>query len=167
MIIKQLPVSERPREKMLAMGTRALSNRELLAVLLGSGSKERSALVIADELLQMDSRGLRSLADCSGKDLARIRGIGQAKASILMAAIELGRRIADESRYDSIRISSTSDVLGVCMERMRYYSKEYCQRRQPLLAINNLRSRYVVVLNQNNTSKKVVFRGTLRQTERI
>jgi DNA repair protein RadC len=125
MIIKQLPVSERPREKMLAMGTRALSNRELLAVLLGSGSKERSALVIADELLQMDSRGLRSLADCSGKDLARIRGIGQAKASILMAAIELGRRIADESRYDSIRISSTSDVLGVCMERMRYYSKEY------------------------------------------
>ena len=67
MIIKQLPVSERPREKMLAMGTRALSNRELLAVLLGSGSKERSALVIADELLQMDSRGLRSLADCPDK----------------------------------------------------------------------------------------------------
>jgi DNA repair protein RadC len=125
MIIKDMPVSERPREKMLAMGTDSLSNRELVAVLLGSGTKDRSALQIADELLQMDSRGLRGLADCSKEDLSCVRGIGTARASLLLAAIELGRRIADESRYDSIRIKDIDDVLGLCMERMRYYRKEH------------------------------------------
>lgn len=125
MIIKDMPVSERPREKMLAMGTDSLSNRELVAILLGSGTKDRSALQIADELLQMDSRGLRGLADCSQEDLSCVRGIGRARATLLMAAIELGRRIADESRYDSIRINKIDDVLGLCMERMRYYRKEH------------------------------------------
>lgn len=125
MIIKDMPVSERPREKLLRCGTGSLSNRELLAILLGSGTRKRSALEIADELLAMDSRGLRNLGDVSCQDLSEISGIGDAKATLILAALELGKRIASGSVNEQCYIRDTSDVLDICMEKMRYHRKEY------------------------------------------
>lgn len=125
MIIKEMPVSERPREKLLAFGSQSLANRELLAILIGSGTKEKTALEIADELLQMDSRGIGKLRECTAADLSAISGIGKAKASLIIAALELGRRIATHGGCYEKVISSATDVVDTCMERMRYYQKEY------------------------------------------
>ena len=125
MIIKEMPLSERPREKLIADGPGSLSNRELLAILIGSGTRERTALSIADELLCMDSRGLKSLSECTVSDLSGVKGIGTAKACVLVSAIELGKRISSGSVYEEKKISAVGDVVDVFMEKMRYLKKEY------------------------------------------
>lgn len=125
MIIREMPESERPREKLMQHGSASLANRELIAILLGSGTKEKSALKIADELLVLRGSGLRDLCYLTAADLSKIKGIGTAKASVLLAAIELGKRLAAETKTNVRRISEISDVLDICMQRMRYYKKEY------------------------------------------
>jgi len=91
--LDELPPEERPRERLARHGASALSSRELLAVLLGTGARGRSALVVADELL---SAGLRSLAARSLAELEGARGLGRAKASRLLAALEIGARLASD-----------------------------------------------------------------------
>jgi DNA repair protein RadC len=91
--VRDLPAEERPRERLARHGAEALSNRELLALLLGTGVRGRSALDLADDVLGSGLRGLggRSLADLEGR-----HGLGRAKASRLLAALELGTRLASE-----------------------------------------------------------------------
>jgi DNA repair protein RadC len=91
--LDELPLEERPRERLARHGANALSSRELLALLLGTGARGRSALVVADELL---SDGLRSLAARSLAELEGSRGLGRAKASRLLAALEIGARLASD-----------------------------------------------------------------------
>src|SRR5690554_6328797 len=91
--IKALPESERPRERLVAEGARALSNRELLAIILRSGTVGESALVVAERLLQTFG-SLRELLQASVEELASVRGVGKAKAAQVKAALELGRRLA-------------------------------------------------------------------------
>jgi DNA repair protein RadC len=93
--VRDLPAEERPRERLARLGAGALSNRELLALLVGSGSRRASALDLAEELLRPGLRGLagRSLADLEGG-----HGLGRAKASRALAALELGARLASEPR---------------------------------------------------------------------
>jgi DNA repair protein RadC len=88
-----LPAEERPRERLARLGAVALSNRELLALLVGTGARGRSALDVAEGL---SGRGLRALAGRSLRELQRERGLGQAKAARLLAALELGARLARE-----------------------------------------------------------------------
>lgn len=90
--IREMPVGERPREKMLLLGARQLTNRELIAILLGSGTRDASALTVADWLLS-EFQNLGNLADASVEELQGIPGIGEAKAIRLAAACELGRRL--------------------------------------------------------------------------
>jgi len=92
MPIRCLAEDERPREKMLIQGRAALSNAELLALLLGSGDRERNALDLARAVLQDHAQDLGALARLSPPDLARYKGIGNAKAVRVAAALELGRR---------------------------------------------------------------------------
>ena len=80
MIIKEMSEYERPREKMLRKGKEALSSVELLAILLRTGTKEKTALGVADELLAMSEDGLLFLAQCSIEELGQIKGVGTAKA---------------------------------------------------------------------------------------
>ena len=82
MIIREMPEAERPREKLMQHGSASLANRELIAILLGSGTKEKSALKIADELLVLRGSGLRDLCYLTAADLSKIKGIGTAKASV-------------------------------------------------------------------------------------
>lgn len=93
--VRDLPPEERPRERLARLGPAALSNRELLALLVGSGSTRASALDVAEQLL---GSGLRSLAGRSLAELQGERGVGSAKASRVLAALELGARLASEGR---------------------------------------------------------------------
>ncbi|MBC7866417.1 MAG: DNA repair protein RadC [Gloeobacteraceae cyanobacterium ES-bin-316] len=90
--IKNWSVDDRPREKMQAKGAPALSNSELLAILINNGNKEKSALEIAKEVLNLSQNNLDELGKLTLKDLQKIKGIGEAKAITIAAAMELGRR---------------------------------------------------------------------------
>lgn len=91
--VRDLPEEERPRERLARHGAAALSNRELLALLVGSGSAQLSALDVADRLV---GSGLRGLACRSLAELEHQQGLGRAKAARLLAALELGVRVASE-----------------------------------------------------------------------
>ncbi len=125
MKIRELPVYERPREKMVRFGRSSLSNGELLAILLRTGTKEKTALRLADDILSLDPNGLLYLQECSLEELAGVKGIGLAKACQIGAAVELGKRIATMPREERNIIKSTQDVADVFMEKMRYYKKEH------------------------------------------
>ncbi len=86
---------EFPREKMLKDGVKSLSNAELIAVLLRTGSRNKSVMELADELLKVDNEGIRFLKSASIEELCEIDGIGVSKASLIKAALELGVRIAE------------------------------------------------------------------------
>jgi DNA repair protein RadC len=94
--ISDLPLEERPRERLARLGAAALSGEELLALLLGSGLRGESALDSARRILAAHG-GLAGLAGLSGAELRRERGIKQARASVLLAALEIGRRLAAEA----------------------------------------------------------------------
>jgi DNA repair protein RadC len=89
--MKDLPPDDRPREKLWRHGAAALGDNELIALLLGSGSRRATALAVANELLR-SAGGLHGLARSTCTDLARVVGVGTAKAAQLLAALELGRR---------------------------------------------------------------------------
>jgi len=93
--VHDLPVEERPRERLARHGVAALSSRELLALLVGAGSRRASVLDLADSLL---ASGLRGLAGRSLGELEAVRGLGRAKATRVLAALELGVRLASEGR---------------------------------------------------------------------
>ena len=92
MKVKQLVKEERPREKAIQYGIKSLSNRELLAILLGNGTQKKSVLELADEVL-MKVGTMGDLATISLYELMGVKGIKEAKAVSLLAAFEVGRRI--------------------------------------------------------------------------
>jgi DNA repair protein RadC len=91
--LQDLPRDERPRERLALLGAGALSSRELLAALLGTGARGSSALDVAEHLL---GSGLHSLASRSLQELEQVRGLGRAKATRVLAALELGARLASD-----------------------------------------------------------------------
>ena len=90
--IKNWAFDDRPREKMILKGPAALSNSELIAILINNGSKEKSAVELAKDILRLGEDNLEELGKLSLKDFQKIKGIGEAKAIIITAALELGRR---------------------------------------------------------------------------
>jgi DNA repair protein RadC len=100
-------VEDRPREKLYSKGTSSLSDAELLAILIGSGTRNRSAVDLGRELLSLADNNLNSLGKLSIADLRKIRGIGNARAVTIAAALELGRRrkLAEMPDYPQIKCS--------------------------------------------------------------
>lgn len=125
MKIREMADTEKPREKMMRSGRETLSNAELLAILIRTGTDGKSAVDVAGEVLAMDKRGLVYLAECTASELAGIRGIGNAKACQIMAAVEIGQRIATSPRPPAERASGVMEIVDIYMERMRYYKKEF------------------------------------------
>lgn len=121
--IKNMPLSMRPRERLRAQGAESLSEAELLAIILGNGTKNVSALDLANRLI-FTYNGLRNIRDASLDDLLQVKGIGPAKAITIKAAIELGRRTALDRKIKDF-IHSPADVSRLLMEEMRYYDREY------------------------------------------
>lgn len=107
--IKSWSPEDRPREKLLSKGTPVLSDAELVAILLGTGTAATSAVELAKRVLQTVDNNLHDLARLSVKDLTRIKGIGEAKAISIVAALELGRRRKEGDADEKPRISSSRD----------------------------------------------------------
>lgn len=121
-VIRDLPTGERPREKLLKYGVTALSNRELLAIILRVGTRQQSALGLADEVLTHFG-SLRDLRDARCEELQAIEGIGLAKATQILAALELGRRVQASVRVPDM-IRTPQDVADLLMEELRYLDRE-------------------------------------------
>jgi DNA repair protein RadC len=145
--IKDLPLSERPREKLLAMGPGALSNSELLAVIIRTGTGSETAIEVSRRVLSMDSRGVAFLADASIGDLTDIKGIGNCKAAQIMAAIELGKRMKRLNPYDKIRVTSPDVVANLVMEDMKLLQKEHfniaiLDTKNQIISIENIQGMF-------------------------
>ncbi|GGH81126.1 RadC family protein [Saccharibacillus endophyticus] len=123
-MLRDLPREERPRERMLQYGAQALSHAELLAILLRTGTRSESAIMIAQRILAQ-SGGLRGLADSGVEELVEIKGVGPAKAVQLRAAIELGRRMVASRLSESVVIRSPRDAAELLTEQLRYLQKEH------------------------------------------
>ena len=117
--IAELPVLERPRERLLEVGASVLSARELLAILVGSGSAARSAIDIGGDLLAQSGGSLRRLAGTGPAELALVDGVGRAVAARIAAALELGRRLAREGPTERSRIRGPADVFDRCAPMLR------------------------------------------------
>lgn len=124
MLIRDYPKEERPCERFLQDGPQSLSNQELLALLLRTGSREESVLQLSGRLIN-SIKGLRLLKEASVEELTVIKGIGEAKAIQILASVELGRRINNLNDQDRYVIRSPEDGANYCMEEMRFLSQEH------------------------------------------
>lgn len=116
--IRELPRSDRPRERLIDLGAGVLSSTELLAILLGSGSGGRTALEIGHAVLSDAGGALRRIARQPVATLTAVPGVGIAKAVAIHASLELGRRMAAEGRQDGSPIRSPRDVVNYYAPRM-------------------------------------------------
>ena len=127
MKIKDLCAEERPREKMLARGADALTNAELLAILLRTGMGGRNVVDVARELLKSCDERLGEMASMSVEMLRRVDGIGPGKAVAIVAAFELGRRLAMEQGMEcAIRLDAPAKVYRIMLPIMRNLDHEEC-----------------------------------------
>jgi DNA repair protein RadC len=117
--IKELPSSERPRERMRSLGAQALSTTELLATLLGSGNRGASALGLAQLVFERCGGSLGRLAGMPLAALMRVRGVGEARATAVQAALELGRRMAGEAREAGVPLRGPRDVAAAFAPRLQ------------------------------------------------
>ena len=118
--------SDRPREKLVDKGRRALSDAELVAILIGSGTRKESAVAVAQKVLKLAANDLNDLAKLSLSDLQRINGIGQAKAISIVAALELGRRRKETPKKKVSRVLQSSDAFDELMPLMMDLPNEEC-----------------------------------------
>lgn len=123
--IKDLPEMERPREKLIRYGPEVLSNSELIAILIRTGSRNETSINLGEKILALDARGLSYLRDCSLEELTQINGIGNSKAAQVLAAIEIGKRLSYEEGLSKMNINSPRSIANIFMDDMRYLQKEY------------------------------------------
>jgi DNA repair protein RadC len=122
--IKQWLKDDRPREKLLGKGVSGLSNSELVAILLQNGTRDKSALDLACDLLHLAKDSLAELAKLSVHELMKINGIGEAKAVTILAAMELGRRKNAATIREKGVITSSADVAAQLQSLLRDYRHE-------------------------------------------
>lgn len=108
--IKNWAADDRPREKLLQKGRNSLSDAELLAILIGSGSRNESAVDLCKRMLSESANNLQELGKLTVKQLMNFKGIGEAKALVIVAAMELGRRRRSQEALEKKKISSSSSV---------------------------------------------------------
>ncbi|MEC3882641.1 DNA repair protein RadC [Halobacillus sp. HZG1] len=123
-MIKDVPREDRPRERLIELGASHLSNQELFAILLGSGTKRESVMELSNRLL-VHFEGIMLLKDATIEELTAIRGIGAAKAVLLLAAIELGKRMQKMKPVERYMIRSPEDGADFIMEEMRDLKQEH------------------------------------------
>ncbi len=143
--IKDWAVEDRPREKLLATGTRSLSNTELIALIIGSGTKEASAIDLARNILMKADNNLNMLGKFSVEDLQRQKGIGKAKSISIIAALELGRRRKSSEALDKPKITSSKDVYNIIF---------------PLISDLQHEEFWVLLLNRSN---KIIDKNKISQ----
>ena len=135
MSIKFLAEDDRPREKFLLKGKNSLSDAELLAIIMGSGNREDSAVELGRKILNSVENNWHNLSLLQISDLIKFKGVGQAKAISIATALEIGRRRAAQEVPDKIQISESKDIYKVL---------------QPYLSDLRTEEFWAVFLNQNN-----------------
>ncbi len=108
--IKQWAIDDRPREKLLLKGSSSLSNSELIAILIQHGTRQKTALELAKEVLDIGKNNLNELGKLSIKELMQVKGIGKVKAISIAAALELGRRRQSSAVLDKAIIRQSADI---------------------------------------------------------
>ena len=152
LMMKDLPASERPREKLMNHGAEALSNAELLAILLRTGTQEESVMRLAERILiEAGEDGLGGLAHSSIESLMKRKGVGEAKAITIAAALELGKRVAIGDSKKRVVIRSSDDIANYMMPRLRYCDREHF---------------YAILLNTKNhiIASPLISIGTLSES---
>ncbi len=141
--ICQWPKEDRPREKMMQYGEQALSNSELLAILLRTGTKGQSALDLARKVLHK-FQTFRNMSHTDTRDWMEFKGLGMAKIAQIKAALEIGRRFReDETRLERPQIKSAKDIVDILMPQMRDLKKEvfkvvFLNSQNRIIAIEDL-----------------------------
>jgi DNA repair protein RadC len=149
--IKSWALDDRPREKLLAKGKTALSDAELIAILIGSGNREESAVALSKRILKGVAGNLNELAKLSVKKLTVFKGIGDAKAISIITALELGKRRQLEAASEKPKITSSKDVANLM---------------QPVLGDLEHEEFWVLFLNNSNkvVAKNQMSKGGLTAT---
>ena len=143
MKIKELPMLERPYEKLEFFGAEKLSNAELLAIIIKTGTKEKTAITIAQEILNLqneNNNNLRFMQELRKEDFMKIKGIGKVKAIQLEALCELTKRIS-RPIHNKVKIKNSKDVADLLMPEMRYEKREIAK---------------VLLLNSKNMVLKII-----------
>ena len=123
--VHDLPIDERPRERLLKLGSEALSAQEILAIILGRGTKGESVMMISQKMLSRFGN-LKSIADASVEELTQTKGIGPAKAAQIKAALELSKRLeADAGEGPKPMLKSPADVAAAVRSQLKGKKKEH------------------------------------------
>jgi DNA repair protein RadC len=164
-MIRDIPPHDRPRERMIAFGPQSLSNHELLAILLRTGTKEESVLQLSNRILN-EFEGLRLLKDASLEEITAIHGIGSAKAIQLMAAVEIGRRIGRLKYEDRFMIRAPEDAANYMMEEMRFLSQEHfvCLYLNTKNQVMHKQTLFIGSLNASIVHPREVFKEAFRRS---
>lgn len=163
--MKDVPLAERPRERMLKYGESHLSNQEILAILISSGTKNESVMELSNRIL-MHFEGIKLLSDATIEELTSIKGIGNARGVMILAAIELGRRIQQYKPEERYTIRSPEDGADYVMEEMRDLKQEH------LIALflntkNQIIHRQTIFIGSLNSSivhPREIFREAVRRS---
>ena len=149
--IKSWALDDRPREKLVAKGKTTLSDAELIAILIGSGNREESAVGLSKRILQSVEGNINELAKLSVEKLTNFKGIGEAKAIAIITALELGKRRQLETALEKPKITSSKDVFNLI---------------QPLIGDVEHEEFWVLFLNNSNKvlAKKQISKGGLTAT---
>lgn len=166
--IKDLPEGERPRERLLKYGAENLTDAELLAIIIRTGSRSETAVNLSQRLLlgEKGVNGLRFLVEASIEELGKIKGIGIAKAAQIKAAIEIGKRLASLNQSERPVIKYPGDVRNLLMEEMRYLDKEYFK-----IILLNIKNQVIHVedvsvgsLNSSIVHPREIFKIAIRRS---
>lgn len=163
--IKDMLESDRPREKMLTKGVKALSNQELLAIIIRTGNKKHNAIELSDKIFKEKLINIRDLYDISIEELCSIDGIGLTKATQIKAAVELGVR-ASSYMPTKYKIKNPWDVYTYYMEDLRHESKEIFK-----IILLNTKNEIITdvdisigTLNSSLVHPREVFRAAIRRS---
>ncbi|RDI44150.1 RadC family protein [Falsibacillus pallidus] len=164
-LIRDYPTDERPRERMANNGASSLSNQELLAIILRTGTKNESVIHLANRVLTHFD-GFRLLKDASLEEMTAIKGVGEAKAIQIMAAVEIGRRISNLTYDDRYVIRSPEDGANYVMNDMRFLSQEHfvCLYLNTKNQVLHRQTIFVGSLNASIVHPREVFKEAFRRS---
>lgn len=159
--IKNLPASERPYEKFLSLGASGLSDADLLAIIIKTGTRDKTVIDIAQDILSVRHGNLLNLYEMSYEELLSIPGIGQIKAIQLKAIAELSLRIAKTKKVQSIRMNNPQTIADYYMEQMRHLTNEVV-----ICAYFDVKSRFLgdKFISKGSLSSSVVDIGSIIRT---
>lgn len=134
--MKEMPEDVRPQEKLIKYGLQSLTNAELIALIIRTGTKEKNSVTLSQDLINLGQEfsnigiedqyyGLKFLATSTIEDLSSVDGIGTSKACMILSAIELGRRVYRDNTLKKEKITDTTIIPSIVMDEMKFLNEEH------------------------------------------